>query len=72
MVLFFIKPTAASQISAQALYFDCEQLSEEINREPWKAYQQLIKSEPFFEQFDKPGQLRYLVCKAQAENLLYF
>ncbi len=44
----------------------------EVNKEPWVTYQALSLIESDFESFDKSNKLEFLICKAKAENLLYF
>lgn len=47
-------------------------MDEDIRRQPWVSYQQLLSIKNTFSEMTKPQQLWWLLRKAQAENLLYF
>jgi diguanylate cyclase (GGDEF)-like protein len=48
------------------------QMDEELSRQPWQLYQELLTIESTFNEMPKKQQLWWLLRKAQAENLLYF
>ncbi len=44
----------------------------EVNKEPWVVYQALLVVDANYETLNHSDRLDFLICKARAENLLYF
>lgn len=68
LIAFLILGSSYSSASEHNIKNQCL----EVNKDPWIVYQALSLIEPKFETFTNLNQLEYLICKARAENLLYF
>lgn len=65
---YFFVANAAQLTDSSAL----QNMEHELNKQPWKTYQQLLTQDEQFEDMSPRYKLWWLLRKAQAENLLYF